>query len=152
MLAQGSETLPPIQSAHLLDGNRSFENCTVETIAWSRGFYYSDEMYLNLPKTPYRGYIYTKDANSELVYHFMGTEAAMYSNFRARCQIEYSIDGSDWKRINCSAHNPTIIVRNLESGRHVLKLRPIFHENTPTLWKIAAIFTRDEIEETRKGY
>lgn len=141
----------PLQSEHLLDGNRIYQNCNQDMLKESVGFYYSEEVYLDLPKTPYVGYIYAKNSGAEITYRFHGTEIAMLSNFKKESKILYSVDDGEWIEKHGSTHNPTVIAKGLESGEHVIKLRPVFTESSPEQMKIAAIFTRDEAQETRQS-
>lgn len=140
----------PIQSEHLLDGNRIYQNCNQDMLKESVGFYYSGEVYLGLPKTPYVGYIYAENGEAEFTYKFRGTEIAILSNFKKESKILYSVDGEEWMEKHGSTHNPTVIAEGLKSGEHVVKLRPVFTESSPEQMKIAAIFTRDEAMETRQ--
>ena len=140
----------PIQSEYLLDGNRVYQNCNQDMLKESVGFYYSEDTYLALPETPYVGYIYAENSEAEFTYRFQGTEIAMLSNFKKESKILYSVDGGEWLEKHGSTHNPTVIAKHLESGEHVIKLRPVFTENSPAQMKIAVIFTRDEALETRR--
>ena len=141
----------PMQSEHLLDGNRIYQNCNQDMLKESTGFYYSEEVYLPLPKTPYVGYIYAENAEAEFVYRFRGTEIAMLSNFKGGTKFLCSVDDGEWIEKHGSTHNPTVLAQHLESGEHVIKLRPIFAENSPEQMKIAVIFMRDEALETRRS-
>ena len=114
-------------------------------------FYYSEDIYLALPETPYVGYIYAENSEAEFVYRFQGTEIAMLSNFKRESKILYSVDGGEWIEKHGSTHNPTVIAQHLEAGEHVIKLRPVFTENSPEQMKIAVIFTRDEALETKQS-
>lgn len=147
--AEEKETIP-LQSEHLLDGNRIYQNCNQDMLKESEGFYYSEEVYLGLTKTPYVGYIYAENNEAEITYRFHGTEIAMLSNFKKESKILYSVDGNEWMEKHGSTHNPTVIAKGLESGEHVIKLRPVFTEHSPEQMKIAAIFTRDEALQTRR--
>ena len=140
----------PIQSERLLDGNRIYQNCNQDMLKESVGFYYSEEVYLPLPKTPYVGYIYAENSDAELTYRFSGTEIAMLSNFKSGTKFLCSVDGGEWIEKQGSTHNPTVLAQHLDSGEHVIKLRPVFTENSPEQMKIAVIFTRDEELETRR--
>lgn len=140
----------PIQSEHLLDGNRVYQNCNQDMLKETVGFYYSEEVYLPLPKTPYVGYIYAENSEAEFTYRFRGTEIAMLSNFKGGTKFLCSVDGGDWIETQGATHNPTVLAQHLESGEHVIKLRPIFTKNSPEQMKIAVIFTRDEDLETRR--
>lgn len=142
--------LIPLQSEHLLDGNRVYQNCNQDMLKESVGFYYSEDVYLALPETPYVGYIYAENNEAEFTYRFQGTEIAMLSNFKRESKILYSVDGGEWIEKHGSTHNPTVIAQHLESGEHVIKLRPVFTEHSPKQMKIAVIFTRDEALETRR--
>ena len=142
--------LIPVQSEHLLDGNRVYQNCNQDMLKESVGFYYSKDTYLDLPETPYVGYIYAEDGEAEFTYRFHGTEIAMLSNFKKESKILYSVDGGEWIEKHGSTHNPTVIAQHLKSGEHVIKLRPVFTENSLEQMKIAVIFTRDEALETRR--
>ncbi|MBQ8804357.1 MAG: hypothetical protein IJZ53_12030 [Tyzzerella sp.] len=141
----------PLQSKHLLDGNRVYQNCNQDMLKESVGFYYSEDIYLALPETPYVGYIYAENSEAEFVYRFQGTEIAMLSNFKRESKILYSVDGGEWIEKHGSTHNPTVIAQHLEAGEHVIKLRPVFTENSPEQMKIAVIFTRDEALETKQS-
>ena len=74
----------------------------------------------------------------------------MLSNFKKESKILYSVDGGEWIEKHGSTHNPTVIAQHLKSGEHVIKLRPVFTENSLEQMKIAVIFTRDEALETRR--
>lgn len=145
------EELIPIQSEHLLDGNRIYQNCNQDMLKESVGFYYSEDTYLDLPKTPYVGYIYAENNEAEFTYRFKGTEIAMLSNFKSQSKFLCSVDGGEWVEKHGSTHNPTVIAKKLKSGEHVIKVRPIFTESVPEQMKIAVIFTRDEELETKRG-
>lgn len=142
--------LVPIQSEHLLDGNRVYQNCNRDMLKESVGFSYSEDVYLALQETPYVGYIYAENSEAEFTYRFHGTEIAMLSNFKRESKILYSVDGGAWIEKHGSTHNPTVIAQHLESREHVIKLRPVFTENSPEQMKIAVIFTRDEALETKR--
>lgn len=141
--------LPPMKSKHLLDGRRSYEVFSQETLRNCKGFHFSDEYYLKLSHTPYQGYICADNGDAVLTYTFCGTEAALFSNFHHESEVECSLDSRSYRRLRCDAHNPTILVREIGSGEHILRIRPVFCEKSPSMFKAIALCVRDEGLETK---
>lgn len=108
-------------------------------------------MYKKLQNTSYDDVIWTENENAEFSYSFFGTEMGIYSNFshyKYSGEIYYSLDGNEYKKMRCSIHNPTVVVENLPEGNHTIKIKPIFSENTPSRFKIAAVLTRNATKQT----
>ena len=139
--------LPPIFSEHLLDGDRKWYSCSREWLKNAPGFAYSDECFLNIPKTPHIGCVYTNQPDAEFIFDCDGTEIAVLSNFAnwklRSAQVLLSLDGQEYRRIPCSSHNPLMLAQDLKPGKHTIRLRPLFEGNAPDTMKIAAVITRD---------
>lgn len=155
--AASIDNLIPVYSAHLLDGDRRSimgEDMQAYVLPDTKGFTYSAEQYYGPVQTPHNGYYYANKAtaDAEIAFRFTGTEFAVWTNFYASSKISYSIDGGSYQTISCDNHAPTQIVSNLNSGEHVIRIRPVsYGSDTGDIMKIGAIFTRDASKQTVKG-
>lgn len=139
-----------VVSRELLDGDRKYLICNEEDLKNSKGFLYSDEIYKNLPNTPYVGYIYTDRVDAEYSCEFYGTEISIYSNFYENSSVKVSVDGGDYMERVCSAHNPTLIAEGLEPGKHTVKIMPVFSGDFPKVFKLIAILTRNSAKSSKR--
>lgn len=65
----------------------------------------------------------SKEAYIEI--EFEGTELIMLAEgVASTAQYEVSIDGGEWQIKNYGGKNPVVLVRDIESGKHVAKIRP----------------------------
>ena len=151
-----SNTLPPVQSESLLDGNRKeyIGEEMKECLVAFNGFGFSNELYYGPEQTPHMGYYFSNASDREayIEFKFTGTEFSMWTNFYTDSMIEYSIDGGNYISRACERHAPTQIVAGLAPGEHTIRIKPItYGSNTSDIMKIGAIFMRDETQATKKG-
>ncbi|MBQ7902086.1 MAG: SGNH/GDSL hydrolase family protein, partial [Clostridia bacterium] len=143
----------PMLSSQLLDGQRYYiTDCSI-FLKDSCGFECSDDVYMNLQATPYVGYVYTDSMDAELCIGFYGTELGIYTNFSHYLfsgDVEVSVNNGGFEAVNCSAHNPTLLVKDLPEGNYYVRIRPVFTDKTPDVFKIAAVFTRNNAAATRR--
>ncbi len=67
--------------------------------------------------------IQSKDAYIEI--EFEGTELVMLAEGVINtAQYEISLDGGEWKAENYGGKNPVVMLRDIESGKHTVKIRP----------------------------
>ena len=149
------DELIPVYSDALFDGNRTLTQPTAELIAKSElmggtGFEYLPDFY---GVHDYYGIASTSKADAVFAFEFEGTEMALMSNFYTNSYLAVSVDGGEYVTKECSGHSPTRIVENLESGNHIVRLKPVFGtvSGSPTTFNIGAIFTRDASKATIKG-
>lgn len=146
---EGVETsrsnLPTVQSEHLLDGNRKniFGADMKKYFVSGSNTSYNDGIFrAGTSATQRKGY-YQVSANGSITYKFSGTEFAIWSDLLG--DFSYVIDNGESQTVESSTHQPTQVVKQLIPGDHTITIKP----NKDM--KIAAVFSRDESEQTVKG-
>lgn len=100
-----------------------------------------------------------KDNTIELVFEFEGTELYLMTSVKDTfSSYTYSLDGGEYVTQNFILNNPLLVVKNIPSGKHLIKIRikissinASYMKNTlKGSIKIGAIFTRDADEQTLK--
>lgn len=153
-ITSNRDVLLPVQSECLLDGNRisSFGADLDKIIAENNGFTYSEELFHSTGDTPHYGYYHASSTDAAITFKFSGTEFAFWTNFYNTSSVKYSIDGGEYVTINCDRHAPTQVITGLPSGNHTITVSPVtFGSESNGIFKIGAVFTRDETRQTAKG-
>lgn len=150
-LRERNEELLPVQSAHLMDGNRTQHQATAELLAKSEalggtGVTRVDGLYSETSET--RGKFVLDSTDDVFAFEFDGTDAAFWSNYYNKHQFLVSIDGGAYVNTYGSSHAPARIVNGLTSGKHLVKIK-IVDASVPL--EIGSIFTIDTTKATLKG-
>lgn len=87
----------------------------------------------------------SKDAYMEI--KFEGTELIMLAEGVVKtAQYEISIDGGDWQLKNYEGKNPVVMVRDIESGKHVARVRPALSKDM----YISGFYSSDSAKATTR--
>lgn len=151
-LRERNEELLPVQSEHLMDGNRTHYQPTEELLKRSEelggtgvtrsgGSSYGEV-------TESQGTFVLNSTDDVFVFEFDGTDAALWSNYYTGDMLLVSIDGGDYKAVSGSSHAPARIVEGLNSGKHTIKVK--IADATESL-SIRSIFTIDYTKSTLQG-
>jgi len=150
-LRERNEELLPVQSEHLMDGNRIQHQPTLELLAKSEalggmGVTRRDGLYFETSET--NGTFILDSTDDIFAFEFYGTDAVFWCNYYNKHKFLVSIDGGDYVTIPGSSHAPARIVQGLSSGRHIIKIK-IVDASVPL--EIGSIFTIDSTKSTLKG-
>lgn len=150
-LRERNEELLPVQSEHLMDGNRTQHQPTPELLAKSealggKGVTRIDGKYFATSET--MGTFVLDSTDDVFVFEFEGTDAAFWSNYYDSHKFLVSIDGGDYVTTYGSSHAPARIVNGLESGKHIVKIKIV---DASVALNIGSIFTIDSTKATLKG-
>ena len=150
-LRERNEELIPVQSAHLMDGNRIQHQPTPELLAKSEalggtGVTRRDGLYLETSET--LGTFILDSTDDVFAFEFEGTDAVFWCNYYNKHKFLVSIDGGAYVTTYGSSHAPARIVNGLTSGKHLVKIK-IVDASVPL--EIGSIFTIDSTKATLQG-
>ena len=150
-LRERNEELLPVQSAHLMDGNRTQHQPTPELLAKSealggKGVTRKDGLYFDTSETI--GTFILDSTEDIFAFEFEGTDAVFWCNYYSKHKFLVSIDGSDYNVVAGSSHAPARIISGLQSGKHIVKIK-IVDASVPL--EIGSIFTIDYTKSTLQG-
>ena len=147
----GQTAMPPIVSERLFDGARAHIIPSQALLERSRalggiGVEWTDEsVFGNAAISEQRGRFYFADGDV-LALRFCGTEISAYV-FESEIDWSVSVDGGEYETVRSGSHNPTVFASGLESGEHVLRIKPTSAGKVC----IGAMFTRDATLATRRA-
>lgn len=150
-LRERNEELLPVQSEHLMDGNRIQHQPTAELLAKSeslggKGVTRIDGKYIETSET--MGTFVLDSTDDVFAFEFEGTDAAFWSNYYSSHKFLVSIDGGEYVTTYGSSHAPARIVTGLKSGKHIVKIKIV---DASVELEIGSIFTIDSTKATLKG-
>lgn len=150
-LRERNEELIPVQSPHLMDGNRIQHQPTPELLAKSealggKGVTRIDGRYIETSDT--MGTFILDSTDDIFAFEFEGTDAVFWCNYYDKHKFLVSIDGGAYVVTPGSSHAPARIVQGLKSGKHIVKIK-IVDASVPL--EIGSIFTIDSTKSTLQG-
>lgn len=168
--------LPEMRSEHLFDGAKTEicgtgttvdceaedASCTLENLlsrsvaAGGSGFTYVDRIFTVDGLKNYTGYLALDRSatdRGEFGIEFEGTELALLTNLnKSAASFLLDVDGSGYVKKPFANNKPLIVVQDLPSGKHTVKIRIDFTDGSVPesaltaiggVVKIGAVFTRD---------
>ncbi|MBR3839198.1 MAG: hypothetical protein IKJ75_05700 [Clostridia bacterium] len=142
------EKIPQICKS-LFDGNRTHIQPTFELLESSEALGGSGVVFEERAYTAnsYSNGVYKMSGTEDVfAFSFTGTEAAMWCTLKNK-EYLISVDGAEYVVQTTTEHAPAVLVKNLESKEHVIKIKLA---DDGTSMTIGSIFTRDDSLATKK--
>ena len=133
----------------LFDGNRTHIQPTVQLLELSEALGGTGIEYVDRPYTgnSYSNGIYKMQGTQDVfAFSFIGTEAAMWCTLK-NAEYLISVDGGEYVTQTTTEHSPAVLVRDIESAEHVIRIKLTSDASSMS---IGSIFVRDATLATKK--